>query len=534
MAKEKNIKKDTEKEVEKQKTKKINIKKVLKRIGTKLATATKNLIDKAKDYVRFHKNQVVRSVTSIGILLAVVIIAVLAVNIIQGASVGNIGYPIIYQKANNDMFLLEHGAKVEDKEKVEKMQNTGSVEYSNTSNRYVLFKHGADLYLYDGKSKESKKIIPNTSFTYGFSDKDTYIYALNSSNDLYVYAYGEEAELLDNTITSIIDYSDKSIIYEKNGKLNFISYDPSKEDRTEVVSAFSAAQLSENGKNVVYTNSNKTLYRYDVKKDKHTKIASDVTTFECANKKCNKLYYTQSSEEYYLKYYTGSKSITLAKNISSVLEINEETKQVLYTLYNDAGRELYYIYDDKKPELVTKDFDYESSVIMTEKAIYYTTSKNELMYVKVSGSSLGKAKKVAKKVQGELVGFNDGVAFYKAEDDKEEATVYIASKTKATKVSNGVELGNVIISNDNDKMYFIKESKDNLGTLTMFDGKKTTKIAEKVHNFTYIKDDGIYYITDYNPTTNDGTLNRYNGKNEKIDTNVNYLIIDTPNGQKNE
>ena len=119
MAKEKEIKKDTEKkEVEKKETKKFNIKKIVKRIAKKIATATKKLVDKTKDYVRFHKNQVVRTLTSLGILIAVVIIAIIAKNIIVGAGIGNIGYPIIYQKSNNDIYMLEHGADVETKKQM--------------------------------------------------------------------------------------------------------------------------------------------------------------------------------------------------------------------------------------------------------------------------------------------------------------------------------------------------------------------------------------------------------------------------------
>lgn len=173
MAKEKEIKKDTEKkEVEKKETKKFNIKKLVKRIAKKIATVTKKIVDKTKDYVRFHKNQVVRTLTSLGILVAVVIIAIIAKNIIVGAGIGNIGYPIIYQKSNNDVYILEHNASKDKAKEVEKMESTGSVEYANTSDKYVLFKSGQDLYLYNTKKDESTKILENVSYNYGFTPKD--------------------------------------------------------------------------------------------------------------------------------------------------------------------------------------------------------------------------------------------------------------------------------------------------------------------------------------------------------------------------
>ena len=534
MAKEKEIKKDTEKkEVEKKETKKFNIKKLVKRIAKKIATATKKLVDKTKDYIRFHKNQVVRTLTSLGILVAVVIIAIIAKNIIVGAGIGNIGYPIIYQKSNNDIYMLEHGADVETKKQMEKINGTGYVEYSNTTNRYALFKNGEDLYMYDMKKDETTKISDDVT-VYGFSDKDSYVYMIDSSNDLYAYNFKDSKELLDNTIDLIQDYNDKAVIYSKNYKLYYISFDPAKEDKKELVNEYKLAELSEDGKNVIYTNSNNVLYRYEVKKDKHHKIASNVDIVKCENKSCTKLYYTTSTENYSLHYYDGKESTTLTDEVYQLIKTDAENQRVIYTVINNNDLTLKYIHKNKKPVTVTTDYDYESSVVVIDDSLYYVNSKSELIYRKINGSSLGKEKVISKEVQGSLNEYASGVYFYKKVNEDNDATFYVAEKDKVTKIGDDIRITSPFLSNDKETIYYLKEVDKHIGTLMYFDGKDSTKISEGVYEVSYVKDGGIYYIADYDNESKNGTLYRYDGKKEKIDTTVTYLVMTTPNQEQNK
>lgn len=538
MTKEKKVKKDTEKEIEKtekvdkKETKEFNIKKVCKRLVKKLATACKKIVDKTKDYVRFHKNQVIRTLTSLGILVAVVIIAIIAKNIIVGAGIGNIGYPIIYQKSNNDVYMLEHGADVKDKEQVKKMQSTGSIEYSNTSSRYILFKNNTDLYIYDVKKNESKKIIEEVSYNYGFSTNDSYIFAQDNYGDLYAYDY-KELNLLDNGISSIQAYSDTSIIYDKNGKLMYLSFDTTKEDKTSLVDAFTIADMSENGKYVLYTNSNKALYRYDVKKEKHEKISSGVEYFYCVDKSCKKFYYIKTAEKTTLEYYNGSKSIELASEVYDIVGTDLENNRILFTKINKDKLSLYYVYKTKKAKLVTDEFDFGSSVKLTKDSIYYVNNESKLMYVKASGASVGKAKEVAKEVQGTLTEYNNGVYYYKSINEKSDATYYYTSGTKTTKIADDIRKDQLTISLDNEKIFYIKDVDGAVGTLSIFDGKESKKIAENVQSTLYVKGETIYYIADYNDTTKTGTLYRYDGKKVEISKDVMYIVTTTPNVQNN-
>lgn len=540
MAKEKKVKKDTEKEIEKtekvdkKETKKFNIKKVCKRLVKKLATACKKLVDKTKDYVRFHKNQVVRTLTSLGILVAVVIIAIIAKNIIVGAGIGNVGYPVIYQKSNNDVYMLEHGASKDKAKEVEKMESTGSVEYANTSDKYVLFKSGQDLYLYNTKKDESTKILENVSYNYGFTPKDSYVFVQNNLGDLYSYDFKEPAQLLDNGITTIQAYSDNSIIYEKDGELKYISFDATKEDKTTLINSYIIADISEDGKTVLYTNSNNVLYRYDVKKDKHTKISNGVEKVYCEDKSCKKIYYIKSEQDTTIEYYNGSKSKTLATDVYDIVGIDLDTKQIVYTELNDDKLSLYYLYKTKKPKKVTTNYDYGSSVVLTKEAIYFINKDSKLIHVKVNGSSVGKEKELSKEVQGTLTKFGDGVYFYKNINDKTDATYYVADGTKVTKIADDIRRGELIPSLNEKNLYYISDMDGKLGTLSVFDGKDSKKIAEGVQSKLYVKGETIYYIANYEDSTKTGTLYRYDGSKKELSSGVSYIVTTTPNEQNND
>ena len=72
-----------------------------------------------------------------------------------------------------------------------------------------------------------------------------------------------------------------------------------------------------------------------------------------------------------------------------------------------------------------------------------------------------------------------------------------------------------------------------VGTLSIFDGKESKKIAENVQSTLYVKGETIYYIADYNDTTKTGTLYRYDGKKVEISKDVMYIVTTTPNVQNN-
>ena len=137
--------------------------------------------------------------------------------------------------------MLEAGENVDNVVKIDKMQGTGNIEFGNTSSRYVLFKHENDLYIYDKNKEKSEKVVDD-AINYKFSDKDSYVYAIDQDNCIYSYDYKNRRQLLDDSISSVVDNSDDGIVYSKGERLFYVSFDVDKEDRTELVTGYSSAE----------------------------------------------------------------------------------------------------------------------------------------------------------------------------------------------------------------------------------------------------------------------------------------------------
>ena len=527
MAKKKETKKDIKKEEKNEK-----VEKVVKEDNKEEETKTTFDIykEKALKYIKKNKEKVVKYAVSLVVLIIVVIVGAVAIKSLNEGSVENLDYPLVYKRENGEIVLIKSNQKKDDTVTLSSSDGTGYTTYANKTSRYVLIKKGNDLHLYDVKKDESTKIADDTS-TYYFSDDDSYILLLDKDNDLYSYNYKEAKKLLEDGIESIQDFSNNAVLYAKNETLKFVSMDPSKEDRKELVNKFEIAEFSEDGKYVLYTNSNDVLYRYDIKKDKHTKIASDVKSFYCSNKSCDKLYLTSIKDGYAIYYYNGSKSEKVIEDIDRVLKIDAENQRLLYTKYIDKQEVLYFKKGNSKEHQVANDFLLKGNAKMVGDEIYYTSSKLELKYAKISGSKTGKTKVIDEEIQKEITEMKNGVYYMKnPSDDNKEFTVLAALNGKKIKVSDDVKETTIKVSNTGENLYFQRDFGGSVqGTLCVFDGEKTTVISESVYHFIHIKDGVTYYLKDFDKEQRHGSLYRYNGKTEKIEDLVSELSA-TPNG----
>lgn len=522
MAKKKEVKKETKK------VEKVVKEETIEKEDNKKEFKFAELKAKAIKYIKKNKEKVVKYTVSAAVLIIVVIVGAIAINSLNEGSIDNIDYPLVYKRENGEIVLLGSKQTKEDGTILSYSDGTGYTTYANTSSRYVLMKKGNDLHLYDVKKAESTKIADDTS-TYYFSKDDSYIILLDKDSDLYSYNYKEAKKLLEDGIESIQDYSNNAVLYAKNQALKFISMDPSKEDRKELVNKFEIAEFSEDGKYVIYTNSNDVLYRYDIKKDKHTKIASDITSFYCDNKSCDNLYYTSMKDGYAIYYYNG-KSEKVVEGLEKVLKVDTENKQLLYTKKMDKKELLYFKKGNSKEQKVADDFLLKGNAKMIGDEIYYTSETMELKYAKISGSKVGKAKVIDEEIDKNIKEMSTGVYYLKNGNDNNEYTLLVASNGKKTKVADDVKETTIVISNKGDNLYFVKEmGKGVLGTFCMFNGEKTVTISENVYHFIHIKDGITYYLKDFDNEKRFGTLYRYTDKSEKIEDLVSELST-TPNG----
>lgn len=484
---------------------------------------------KTLKYIKKNKDIIIRGTISFVIALLVIIVGIAAIDAIKENSLDNIDYPLVYRKENGEIILLESEDKTgKDGYVLSTSDGTGYTTYGNTSNRYVLTKKEDALYVYDTKKEEKPSKIADDVNNYYFSDKDSYVILTDRDGDLYSYNYKDAKRVLEGSVTSVIDYSDQAVIYEKSKKLYYSSLNPDKGERKVIVKGYHSAIFSEDGKAILYTNANDALYRYDIKKDKHTKIGSKVDRFYCDSKSCKKVYFTSNEVRYALYYFDGKQSIKMDDGLFDIVDVDVDNEMVLYTKSSSDKLTMYFKKGQNKSYKIKKEAAIGNKAKFVDDSIYMLDSNDELFYAKVAGSRLGKLKSVDKEVESGLMDFNGGIYYFKNSNKNDESTFYVAKNGKKVKVDDDIKETKISVSNNGKKMYYISDVENNEGTLFVFDGSKSKKLADKVYKLLYIRDNMIYYLTEFDVNERNGVLYRYDGKVKKIEEKVSDLSS-TPN-----
>lgn len=494
--------------------------------GKKVLNSVKDTGLKAADAVRDFSNKSFGKVKGSYILIAVVVLAVL----VLGCAISNIGgdkevaYPAIYLNDDGDLMLFPTNVKNEDKAiKLTSDGTISSVEYANTTDRYVLFKKDSNLYLYDSKKKDETTKIVSDVDEYRFTEDDGYVVAVDDEGNLYSYNYGKDKEKLDSDIDEIEDVGNKYVLYSKEDTLYVRSLKASKDDKNKVIEdedGWGSAYLTEDEKKVLYINSDYELYVYNIAKKENTKIDADVYYYY-ANETGTKLYYLVSNDgEKDIYYYNGKDKEKIASDVNDIEAYDIDEQMVLYTTKEDNEYTLYYQKGTKDAVKVEDEMESIRSVRLFEgKGIYYINSDNEVKYAKIKGAKIGDVSTIGEDVEGYLSDYKNGYAFVGDVDKKSNGTLYIASNGKAKKIDTEVNNSYLHVSNDGSKIYYLKDYSSSAGDLYVTSGGKGKKIESDVYTYRYVKDDLIYIIKDYS-SKGKGDLYRYTGKSVKIAEDV--------------
>lgn len=443
-------------------------------------------------------------------------------------------YSLVYQNADGELRLLDKKDK-EEGIKLSSSDSTTDVVYANTTDRYILFMKNSSLYLYDSKNKEETLKVLSDVKDYMFTPNDKYVVATDEDNNLYSYNFKDEKQKLDSDISSIKDVSDTHVIYVKEGALYIKGLKASKDDKVKIESDYdSSAKISEDGKKVLYINSDKELRFYTIKNGKSDKIANDVYEFYC-DEECKKLYYVVSDGEFSICYYNGKEATKVVNDIYSVSDVSVEDKEVVYVLNEDGKYVLYYQKLDKEAVKIEDGLDsMVYAKIFKGKEIYYVNSDDEVRYVKIKGSKLGEVLTIAENVEDSLRLYKKGYVFVADVNKNSNGDLYFASNGKAKKVDEDVYFSYVKVSNNGKKVFYLKDYTSGSGDLYYTTGGKGKKIDTDVYRYQYISDKLVYYLKDYSISKKRGDLYRYNGNKgikvvENVSTmasNPNYFKID--------
>lgn len=483
-----------------------------------------------RDFGKFKGSQIIKCVCG-------VVVVILLILIVKGLF-GNkdVEYPVIYNNSDSDLYLMTTKVKNEDKAvKLSNGDSAYSVMYANTNNRYVLFEKNDALYLYDAKKKDETTKIVSDVASYTFTDDDKYVIATDDDDTLYSYNFKGDKEKLDSDIKQIYSYTNTKVLYDKDGELYVRSINAKKDDKVKVAGEYSSyvsPNLSEDGKNVIYSNEDGELYLYNVSKKSGTKVAADVVSYRCDTKSCTNMYYVVSDGDTAIYYYNGKDSKKMVED-ATIAATDVDKQLLVYKVVDGDDTSLYFKKGSNDAAKIEDDLDGVSTVrIFNGKEIYYKTSDNEVKYAKISGNKVTGVKSLAEKA-GSLYEYKNGYVFV-ADTNKEGTSgdLYFASNGKAKKADSDVSVYEIKVSNNGKKVYYLKDYKTT-GDLYVTSGGKGKKIDSDVHTYEYIKEGLIYYIKDYSSSKSRGDLYRYTGKSVKLAEDVTRLAS-TPNSFTNK
>ena len=439
---------------------------------------------------------------------------------------GTPNYPVIFNDSDGDIYLTTTKAKSkEDSIKLATGQSVSKVYYANTTDRYVLFQKDESLYIYDAKKKgETEKIVSDIAGSnYYFTKDDKYVIALDEEKNIRVYNF-KKTEKIESNVTSIIDYTNDKILFEKDNTLYIRSIKPSKNDRKKITDDYNQnIKFSKDGKNVIYLDSESNLYIYNVKKDKKEKISENVSNYFCDEKSCDKMYYIQMGNEKTLYYHNSKDETKVETGVYALLAYDVEKQQVVYSKLENKKYELYYKKGNKKSDKVDGSLDNIRFVkLFNNRDIYYVTGDNKAKYARVNGARVTDKEKLAEKVSGYIYEYKKGFAFVADVSDNYTGKLYVAKNGKAKIADEEVNSGSIVVNTEGNRIYYIKDSNTS-GDLYYTTGSKKKRIETDVHTFEYVKDNLIYIIKDYSSSKSRGDLYRYTNKSVKIAENVNRV-----------
>ena len=457
----------------------------------------------------------------VGIAILAVLLLFIIVKILTPSS-DYPKYPIVIEDVEGDLFV--YGTNVKKEEDAIKIASKGSanlVKYAHNTNRYVLFQKEANLYLYDARKKgETKKILNNVSGSnYDFSEDDKYVIALDESNNLKVYNY-KDAKKVETGVKSIVAIKGDYILFEKDNDYYVRSIKPSKDDKKKVseVSSYNIS-FSEDGKYIIYITKENELHRYNIKKNKDSKISNNVTNFYCDKDDCKTMYYVFVENGKFLYYYDGKKDTRLAEDIFAVLAYDVANKKVVYSKANGNKFVLYYQKGSKDPAKIDEGLDIVKATYLVDNDIYYLTADNKLKFAKISGKKISRKLTVSSDVFGTIHEYKKGFAYItNINSNNYSGNLYLAKNGKAKKIDEKVST-NIKVNSDGTRVYYIKDF-GGAGELYYTKGGKGKLVDTKVHAFQYIRDNLIYLVKDYNSSKVRGDLYRYTNKSVKIADNI--------------
>lgn len=491
-----------------------------------------------------------------GLGVIAVILVIVALSLIIGSSAPDYG---LYIK-DKEIFYTDF-SKNGNLQMTSRFDNSGSLDnddfaYSSSALGYtaMLSEDGKYLFFPDRLDED---IDDGMSLYYRNVEKPKKE-AVKIDSDIVLYQVNEKATL----VTYMKKDGSEYILYQYNMK---------KDDKQKIDSDVEYFVASDNGKRVIYTNGENSVYLWNGK-DKE-KLENEIDRLSYITEDLKTIYFVKENTLYKK---TGTKEkVKLVSDVDSVLKIyesgevyfrkaaeNKETFETTYSLCYFDGKETKTITDS----FVRSSYEYASDVAVI---VYSTINKdNEKYYVAIGD----KTSEIDSKdpddfcidSNGKTVYFIDNVAEGKESGDLYKLTLskngikksevydtdvysgYFVAEGKflyikdfksesytgevyidKNRIDYDVLLYSISYDKDSKKLVYFTDwnGEKSHGTLKVSSGKKAKKIADDVYSFTVLPGGNVLYLADYSMNNYKGDLYLYKGgKPKKIDIDVIGII----------
>jgi hypothetical protein len=416
-------------------------------------------------------------------------------------------------------------------------------DWQNNINNYVtsnvakveLIKANVVLYVQDNKlfyynlSDQETKLITD-SFDHAEINDDNYLILYSVvNNNLYDY-YIYNTNTFENTkVLSLV-----SKVYAKDSNYTkFIYTKPSTSAKD-----FGAGIKDDNA------NTDKLFVAYTYEDYTSNKISK--ATYE-TNKEAAKKVNLRNQIRDYLKnysvfgediYYQNNNNNTLiASNINKLFYYDIKNQRYSYTTYffennsidigsyddmdafttdleNKKLNSLYYKVSTNEGSMAYKNITTDSKVIIRNGDEYYLLVKDNDYYNLYYSKIANKALKMVGEVDTNLLTFKlkldyvNGYLYCNYINGHYYLNQIADGKVKT--IAEDVNPDYVTVAEGKDAIYYLKSTTDNDGALMLYNGIRTSKLADELHSFIYFNNDLIYVTKNYDTITKTSDLYRYN------------------------
>jgi len=421
-----------------------------------------------------------------------------------------------------------------------------------------------DLYLKNG-NKDKEKIEGGVDTLY-FIDEDFKTFYYTKKGNLYKHKLGKDKEKIDSDISNVISiYESGEIYYAKDLENKEVSL----MDYVDDDMASADAKMERPERPSFYDDFYDYYDDYDEARAAYNKAVEKYNDdYDLWREKNNRDELREELEEETIEvktatlcYYNGKKSVeisdkycsynacamekpviifsTLDKNAAGKIKISEvdsywDVREMVEEALDESGKKNLSV-KDKQSELdldEASNFDIsaDGKTVFFMKDVDYgdddddedSNPHGDLYKMTISGNKAKKAEKYDTDVYIYSSEFSESGAYQYFKDyENEHGDLYIDKKKVDSDVYEVKQM------NDTKKFVYITdyESKDRCGTLNLFDGKKSKKIADDVFDYTVTAKGEISYICDYDVDDYEGELFLYKGsKSKKIDDEAMALI----------